>query len=131
MRHDCVHLKCEDASPWHSDVFDHPNYKYSCKKFNKELRSHYYCDGCENYEAPKNVYFQHSDGKFSLLRENIAEKYVHLVINHFLAEHNFTSYYTRSWTKDGVTWYDVGSHTEFFIWASEEDYKKLLKETEE
>ena len=27
---------------------------------------------------------------------------------------NFKSYYIRSWKQDGKTWYDVGSHVEFF-----------------
>lgn len=26
----------------------------------------------------------------------------------------FKSFYTRTWTENGKTWYDVGSHTEFF-----------------
>lgn len=26
----------------------------------------------------------------------------------------FKSYYIRSWEQDGKTWYDVGSHAEFF-----------------
>lgn len=26
----------------------------------------------------------------------------------------FKSYYIRSWNEDTKTWYDVGSHTEFF-----------------
>ena len=30
-------------------------------------------------------------------------------------EHPFISYYTRSWTEGDRTWYDVGSHTEFFF----------------
>ena len=35
----------------------------------------------------------------------------------FLDDHNYVSYYTRVWTVDGVTWFDVGSHTEFFTWG--------------
>ena len=31
----------------------------------------------------------------------------------------FKSYYIRSWSKDGKTWYDVGSHTEFFYTTEE------------
>ena len=27
----------------------------------------------------------------------------------------FKSYYMRSWEQDGRTWYDVGSHVEFFF----------------
>ena len=31
----------------------------------------------------------------------------------------FKSYYIRSWEQDGKTWYDVGSHTEFFFTTKE------------
>jgi hypothetical protein len=37
------------------------------------------------------------------------------IMKKFMDDHNFTSYYTRIWFKDGYTWYDVGSHTEFFL----------------
>ena len=29
---DCKYLKTEDVTPWHGDVFDHPDYKYICEK---------------------------------------------------------------------------------------------------
>ena len=29
---DCKHLQTEDITPWHGDVFDHPDYKYTCEK---------------------------------------------------------------------------------------------------
>jgi len=31
----------------------------------------------------------------------------------------FKSYYVRSWEQDGKTWYDVGSHSEFFFTTKE------------
>ena len=71
----------------------------------------------------KNVYFQRSNGDFVLLWESCTKEDVSLVIKAFLDEHNYKSYYTRSWCKDGMVWYDVGSHTEFFVWANEEDVK--------
>lgn len=37
------------------------------------------------------------------------------IMKKFMDDHNFTSYYTRTWFIDGYTWYDVGSHTEFFL----------------
>ncbi len=40
-----------------------------------------------------------------------------IIIKKFLDDHNYKSYYTRRWEKDGVTWFDVGSHTEFFTWG--------------
>ena len=42
---------------------------------------------------------------------------VHEIIKKFLDDHKYVSYYTRVWTVDGVTWFDVGSHTEFFTWG--------------
>ena len=35
-------------------------------------------------------------------------------IKKFLDSCNYKSYYTRYWTRDGVTTFDVGSHSEFF-----------------
>ena len=63
-----------------------------------------------------NLYFRDSHGNKRLLASNINNKEgVWEYIQAFLDEHNFKSYYTRVWYKDGYTWYDVGSHTEFFF----------------
>jgi len=37
------------------------------------------------------------------------------IINNFLNERNFKSYYQRLWIENNDLWNDVGSHTEFFI----------------
>lgn len=37
------------------------------------------------------------------------------VMKKFMDDHNFISYYTRTWFANGYTWYDVGSHTEYFL----------------
>lgn len=37
------------------------------------------------------------------------------IMKKFMDDHDFTSYYTRTWFANGYTWYDVGSHTEFFL----------------
>lgn len=42
---------------------------------------------------------------------------VYEIIKKFLDDHNYVSYYTRRWVIDSVTWFDVGSHTEFFTWG--------------
>lgn len=42
---------------------------------------------------------------------------VYEIITEFLNDHNYVSYYIRRWTIDGVMWFDVGSHTEFFTWG--------------
>lgn len=65
----------------------------------------------------RNLYFIDSRGKYRLLHENVREKEVSLLIQCFLDEHNFKSYYTRIWNTDEGTKYDVGSHTEFFLWG--------------
>ena len=63
-----------------------------------------------------NLYFRDSGHNKRLIAPNLqSEKEVWLHINKFLNEHNFKSYYTRIWYKDGYTWCDVGSHTEFFM----------------
>ncbi len=37
-----------------------------------------------------------------------------LLIRAFCAERHFKIYYTKMWNQDGITIFDVGSHTEFF-----------------
>ena len=69
----------------------------------------------------KNLYFRDSKNKIRLLYENVNEDEVFKKIHNFLDEHNYKSYYTRSWTYKGVTTYDVGSHTEFFLYGEEKD----------
>lgn len=65
----------------------------------------------------KNLYFQRSNGEYIILQESCSEAQAQTKINQFLDEHNFKSYYTRIWERDENRWYDVGSHTEFFIWG--------------
>ena len=76
----------------------------------------------------KNIYFQRSNGEFVLLAESVTQEDAQLVMKHFLDEHNYKSYYTRSWERNGVRWYDVGSWSEFFAWANEEDIERLKNE---
>ena len=66
----------------------------------------------------QNLYFQHSDGSYRLLLENCTENEAWRKADEFMSEHNFKCYYIRSW-KDNEqnTWWDVGSHTEFFAWG--------------
>lgn len=65
----------------------------------------------------RNLYFINSRGKYKLLRKNVTESQARMIMNQFLDEHNFKSYYTRSWNTNEGTKYDVGSHTEFFLWG--------------
>lgn len=48
---DCTHLELKDVTPWHGDVFDHPDYQYTCRKTGKEVTPFFQCgEGrCTNY----------------------------------------------------------------------------------
>lgn len=60
-------------------------------------------------------YFERSNGERVLLAENVDQKAANVVMKQFLDDHNFKSYYTRTWEHENELWMDVGSHTEFFI----------------
>ena len=69
----------------------------------------------------KNFYFRDRFGKWKLLGENVPEEKTWELLYQFLKQYpNFRHYYTRVYKdNNGNTWYDVGSHTEFFIWGFE------------
>ena len=69
-------------------------------------------------EEKRNLYFERSNGELILLANNIDKTEVYKEINNFLDAHNYKSYYTREWEDNGVRHYDVGSHTEFFLWTN-------------
>ncbi|OUO16205.1 hypothetical protein [Flavonifractor sp. An4] len=58
------------------------------------------------------IYDYDRDGRAKTDKEIRSEAMLH--IRAFAAERNFKIYYVRIWNKDGVTVFDVGSHTEFF-----------------
>lgn len=61
------------------------------------------------------LYFENSRGQRRVIGNPENEAGAMLIIQTFLADHNFKSYYTRTWTNQkGEQVYDVGSHTEFF-----------------
>ena len=61
------------------------------------------------------VLFKNSNGKIRTIGEVITQKEAFKVVNSFLDEHNYKSYYKRTWkTDDKTTAVDVGSHTEKF-----------------
>lgn len=71
-----------------------------------------------------NVYFKRSNGERILIGSCEKDMQECLkIINKYLENYpNFKSYYTRIWTEPDdklwhcpVTWFDVGSHTEFFL----------------
>ena len=61
------------------------------------------------------VKFQNSSGDEREIGRASDEKIAYQIINEFLADHNYKSYYMRSWiTEDQVKIVDVGSWSEFF-----------------
>ena len=69
----------------------------------------------------RNLYFIRSNGEYKLLAENVNNSQARMKINQFLDKHNFKSYYVRYWNTADGTMYDVGSHTEFFLWGNKDD----------
>ena len=73
------------------------------------------------------LYFENTFGNSRQIAECHTENDIMPAINHFIDECNkskskdkqFKSYYIRTWSENGKTWYDVGSHTEFF-WVDKE-----------
>ena len=62
-----------------------------------------------------NVMFENSKGQKRTIGTAGTESGAFKLINNFLADHNYKSYYQRTWNKDDkTTVVDVGSHTEFF-----------------
>lgn len=69
----------------------------------------------------RNLYFINSQGIPRLLAMNVNNDTRLELIRKFLEAHDFKHYYTRMWdsNRNGYkgTWFDVGSHTEFFFWG--------------
>ena len=62
------------------------------------------------------LYFCDSNNQERIIAEVSNDVEAMQQINKFLDEHNYKSYYTRIWVEpNGDKWFDVGSHTEFFI----------------
>ena len=61
------------------------------------------------------LYFENSLGERRVIATPESEKDAFKEITKFCSDRKFKIYYTRSWKRNGATWYDVSSHTEFFI----------------
>lgn len=61
-----------------------------------------------------NLWFQNSQGQERVIMEVNNFNDVFTGIRNFLDDHNYKSYYVRSWEENGRIKYDVGSWTEFF-----------------
>lgn len=48
---DCKFLAIEDVTSYHGDVFDHPDYEYTCEKCRQEVIPFLHCneEKCKNY----------------------------------------------------------------------------------
>lgn len=66
-----------------------------------------------------NLYFKRSNGEEVLVESSISQDKVVPAINKYVKQINpkFKIYYIRSWSNEPrITTYDVGSHTEFFLY---------------
>lgn len=62
------------------------------------------------------LYFENSYGQRRLIATPKTTDETFSVIRDFCNERNFEIYYVRTWVNsNGEKYYDVGSHTEFFI----------------
>ena len=67
------------------------------------------------------LYFENSRGERRLIGEPQTDKESWNIIHDFCAERNFKIPYVRNWTTpEGEKYYDVSSHTEFFVEIEDE-----------
>ena len=73
-------------------------------------------------EPKRNMWFLPSEGEPRIIAVNTTRDNAVQAMHEFLNYCNFKSYYTRVWTTPaGNVWFDVGSHTEFFVWGEPEE----------
>ena len=65
------------------------------------------------------LYFKNSYGEKRVIAEVQNEQEAMKEIKKFLDDHNYKSYYTRTWEHNGVKYFDVGSWSERFILKSD------------
>jgi hypothetical protein len=61
------------------------------------------------------LYFENSQGKERLIAEVKDENEAFKEINKFCEERNFKIYYVRSWMRNNIKYFDVGSWSEKFL----------------
>ena len=72
----------------------------------------------------KKLYFKDKNGNMRLLDYPAdTEQQAIAGIYDFCRQHKFEPFYVWTWKKNEKWWYDVGSYTEFFVWADENDIK--------
>lgn len=69
-----------------------------------------------------NLMFLRADNTIENIAKNIKEEEIANIIKAFITKKNpnFKSYYIRKWYSNGTWYYDVGSHTEFFLLTDKE-----------
>ena len=68
------------------------------------------------------LYFENSIGRRRLIATPKTTEETYSAIRDFCAKRNFKIHYVRTWVEpNGEKYYDVGSHTEFFIEVSDDD----------
>ena len=75
------------------------------------------------------LYFENSFGKRHRISQVNYMQEIDNIISDFLEDHNYKSYYTRIWYEEDKKelWFDVGSHSEFFVVTDVEKNSQLLK----
>lgn len=69
-----------------------------------------------------NLMFLRADNTIENVAKNVKEEEIANIIKAFITKKNpnFKSYYIRKWYSNGTWYYDVGSHTEFFLLTDKE-----------
>lgn len=69
-----------------------------------------------------NLMFLRADNTIENIAKNVKEEEIANIIKAFITKKNpnFKSYYIRKWYSNGTWYYDVGSHTEFFLLTDKE-----------
>lgn len=76
------------------------------------------------------LYFENAYGKRKSISQVSNLKEIHAIISDVLEDYGYISYYTRMWydPEKKELWFDVGSHSEFFVVTEVEEDSKLLKQ---
>lgn len=79
------------------------------------------------------LYFENSQGKRKFISQVHHMKEIFAIIADVLEEYNYKSYYTRTWYEENKKelWFDVGSHSEFFVVTEVEKDSVLLESLKE
>lgn len=79
------------------------------------------------------LYFENSYGKRRYISQVFHIKEIHAIIADILEDYGYKSYYTRLWydKEKKELWFDVGSHSEFFVVTDVEENSQLLTSLKE